>query len=141
MIGLAADHAGYAYKEAIKQHLEAKGYTPVDFGTNNDSSVDYPDFVHPLGTAIDNAQLGIGIAVCGSGEGVCITANKHQSVRAALVWNADVAALARQHNNANVICLPARFISLQDALAFIDIFLNTDFEGGRHQYRVDKIAL
>lgn len=142
LIGLAADHAGYAYKEAIKKHLEAQGsYTLVDFGTNSDASCDYPDFVHPMGAAIDNGQLAHGIAICGSGEGVCITANKHAHVRAALVWNAEVATLTRQHNNANVICLPARFISIEEAKSFVDTFLKTDFEGGRHEFRVNKIAL
>jgi len=140
-IGLACDHAGYFYKEALKAHLEQRGHTIVDFGTNSDASCDYPDFVHSLGDAIDKGILTWGMAICGSGQGVCITANKHQYVRAALVWNADIAALSRQHNNANVVCLPSRFISLEAAKEYADLFFATEFEGGRHQFRVDKIAL
>lgn len=140
-IGIACDHAGYFYKEAIKAHLETLGHTVADFGTNSDASCDYADFVHPLGYAIDEGKLEWGVAICGSAQGVCITANKHPHVRAALVWQAEIASLARQHNNANVICLPARFISIEQAQSFVETFFATAFEGGRHALRVDKIAL
>jgi ribose 5-phosphate isomerase B len=140
-IGIACDHAGYFFKEAIKAHLEALGHTVADFGTNSDASCDYADFVHPLGYAIDESKLEWGVAICGSAQGVCITANKHPHVRAALVWQAEIASLARQHNNANVICLPARFISIEQAQSFVETFFATAFEGGRHALRVDKIAL
>lgn len=140
---LAADHAGYALKESVKSYLLAKGLEVRDFGTHSPESVDYPDFVHPLATELQHLQEAgqavFGIAICGSGQGVCMTANHHHGVRAALAWNADVAALSRQHNDANVLCLPARFMAEQDAFAAVDTFLNTPFEGGRHQRRVEKI--
>jgi ribose 5-phosphate isomerase B len=116
------------------------GYTVVDFGTNSKDSVDYPDFVHPLATEVASGQIELGILICGSANGVCMTANKHREIRAALCWNVDVAKLARQHNNANIICLPARFVTIEEAQNMAEAFLTTSFEGGRHQARVDKIS-
>lgn len=140
-LGIGADHAGYEYKQAIIAHLEEQGYSVKDFGTYGTDSVDYPDYVHPLANEIEAGNLDLGILICGSGNGVCMAANKHQGIRAALVWEKELAELARQHNNANVVCIPARFISLDLAKEIADAFLTTDFEGGRHQRRVDKIAL
>lgn len=139
-ISIGCDHAGTDYKASIIQHLEAKGYSVINRGTDGYDSVDYPDFAHPVAHDVETGAAHLGILICGSANGVAITANKHQGIRAALCWNIDVAALARQHNDANIICLPARFISLADALALTDTFLNTSFEGGRHANRVNKIA-
>jgi len=139
-VAIGCDHAGFPYKAAIIRHLEDAGYELLDFGTNSIDSVDYPDHVHPLAASIENGNAAAGILLCGSGNGVAITANKHKQIRAALVWRDDIAALARQHNDANVICLPARFISQNEAIHFTDVFLHTEFEGGRHKQRVDKIA-
>lgn len=139
-IAIGSDHAGFEYKAGIIKHLETRGYTVRDFGTNSADSVDYPDFAHPVAGAVEKKEYDLGILLCGSANGVAITANKHAGIRAALCWNDEVASLARQHNNANIICLPARFISLEEAIQFTDTFLTTDFEGGRHQNRVDKIA-
>lgn len=138
-IGIGGDHAGFNYKEAIKDFCLEHGYEVVDFGPNSEDSVDYPDYVHPLAQAVAKGEVDFGIAICGSGNGVCMTANKHKDIRAALVWNNELSALARAHNNANVLCLPARFISLEEAKKFVETFLKTPFEGGRHQRRVDKI--
>ncbi|MDX2248361.1 MAG: ribose 5-phosphate isomerase B [Bacteroidia bacterium] len=138
-IGIASDHAGFAYKEILREYLREKGFEVQDFGTDSPESSDYPDFAHPLSEAVSDQNLEKGVAVCGSGEGMCITANKHPKVRAALVWNAEVAALSRQHNDANILCLPSRFISIEMAKELIDIFFATDFEGGRHARRVSKI--
>jgi len=138
-IGLAADHAGFELKEILKTYLQEKGYKVQDFGTYSLDSVDYPDFVHPMAQSVNTCILPFGIAVCGSGQGVCMTANKHAFVRAALVWNKEIAALCREHNNANVMCLPARFVSVEEAKSFVDIFLATPFAGGRHEKRVAKI--
>lgn len=139
-IGIGGDHAGFEYKQKVIAFLETKGYEVTDFGPDSEDSVDYPDYIHPMATAIENGELPSGIAICGSGNGVCMTANKHQGVRAALVWNKELAALSRQHNNANVVCIPARFVDYQLAEEMVDTFLNTDFEGGRHNRRVDKIG-
>ncbi|GMQ25614.1 ribose 5-phosphate isomerase B [Algoriphagus sp. oki45] len=139
-IAIGGDHAGYEYKGKLVEKLEALGYEVKDFGPFSSASVDYPDYVHPLCTAIENGEFDQGIVICGSGNGVAITANKHQGIRAALCWNEDLAALARQHNNANVLAIPARFISYELAEKLAEIFLSTDFEGGRHQNRVNKIA-
>ena len=139
-IAIGGDHAGYEYKAKLVEKLEALGYEVKDFGPFSSTSVDYPDYVHPLCSAIESGEFEQGIVICGSGNGVAITANKHQGIRAALCWNEDLAALARQHNNANVLALPARFISYELAEKLAEIFLTTDFEGGRHQNRVSKIA-
>lgn len=139
-IGIGGDHAGYEYKKAIIPVLESLGFSMVDFGPDSEASVDYPDHVHPLAKAVEKGELDSGILICGSGNGVCMTANKHQGIRAALCWTVDLAALARQHNNANVICIPARFVSLDLAQEMVKTFLQTDFEGGRHQARVAKIS-
>jgi ribose 5-phosphate isomerase B len=138
-LAIGADHAGFEYKEAIKNALVAAGWQVSDKGTHNCDSVDYPDFAHPVGEMVSTGQATAGILVCGSGNGVCITANKHQGVRAALCWNEEVASLARQHNNANIICIPARFVSVQQAEEMVEVFLTTAFEGGRHEHRVEKI--
>jgi ribose 5-phosphate isomerase B len=140
-IAIGCDHAGFDYKESIKAVLQQNGYTVKDFGTFSLDSVDYPDFVHPLAISIEKKENDFGILICGSANGVAITANKHQQVRAAIAWKNEVAALARQHNNANVLCLPARFISTEEAILFVNAFLNTAFEGGRHEQRVKKIAV
>lgn len=139
-VAIGGDHAGYEYKAKLIQKLESLGYEVKDFGPFSTDSVDYPDFVHPLSSAIEQGEFELGIVICGSGNGVAITANKHQGVRAALCWNEDLAALARQHNDANVIALPARFISYELAEKLVEIFLGTTFEGGRHANRVNKIA-
>lgn len=139
-IALGADHAGFEYKEVIRQHLTKQGYTVEDFGTYSVDSTDYADFAHPVALAVEEGRADWGILVCGSGQGVAMTANKHQGIRAALVWQPDIAALTRQHNNANVLCLPQRFITLTDALECVQQFLTTDFEGGRHEQRVEKMA-
>lgn len=136
---IGSDHAGYEYKEIIKAALQAKGIAVEDKGTYSADSVDYPDFAHPVATMVEQGAAAYGILVCGSGNGVCITANKHQGIRAALCWNTELAALARQHNNANVLCIPARFLSSELALEMVDVFSKTEFEGGRHQKRVEKI--
>ena len=139
-IAIGGDHAGFEYKGKLIQKLEGLGFEVKDFGPFSEASVDYPDFVHPLSSAVENAEFELGIVICGSGNGVAITANKHQGIRAALCWNEELAALARQHNNANVLAIPARFVSYELAEKMAETFLNTDFEGGRHQNRVNKIA-
>lgn len=139
-IALGGDHAGFEYKSKLVKKLESLGYKVKDFGPFSDASVDYPDYVHPLSLAIEAREYDLGILICGSGNGVAITANKHQGIRAALCWNEELAALARQHNNANVLALPARFISYELAEKLAEIFITTDFDGGRHQNRVNKIA-
>lgn len=138
-IALGGDHAGFSYKAALIDYLGTKGVTTQDFGPHSEDSVDYPDFAHPLASSVEKGENDLGILICGSGNGVSMTANKHQDIRAALCWNAELAALARQHNNANVLCIPARFISLDEAKACVDAFVSTDFEGGRHDRRVGKI--
>lgn len=139
-IAIGCDHAGYEYKDYLKVMLTEAGHDVTDFGTDGPDSVDYPDYVHPLASSIESGSTDLGILICGSANGVCMTANKHQGVRAAIAWQTDIAALARQHNNANVVCLPARFISKHLASSIVNIFINTAFEGGRHQRRVDKIG-
>lgn len=138
-IVIGADHAGYEYKEAIKQYLTTKQVEIIDVGTHSCDSVDYPDFAHATAQEIERGNVDFGVLVCGSANGVAITANKHQQIRAAICWENEIAKLARQHNNANIICLPARFVTLDDALEMTHTFLTTDFEGGRHQKRVEKI--
>lgn len=141
MIGLCSDHAGYELKEYVKQILDAKGIPYKDFGTNSAESCDYPDFAHPMANAVEAGEVYPGIAVCGTGNGIGITLNKHQGIRAALCWEADIAQLARAHNDSNVLVLPGRFISQEEATKIVDTFLDTPFEGGRHQRRIDKIPL
>jgi ribose 5-phosphate isomerase B len=140
-IAIGCDHAGFPYKDAIKQLLEGQGHKVQDFGTNSPDSVDYPDFVHPVANAVEGKKAKLGVLICGSGNGVAITANKHQKIRAAICWNLDLAALARQHNNANIVCIPARFISKKKALSVVDMFMTSKFEGGRHARRVRKISV
>ncbi len=138
-IAIGCDHAGYELKEYLKTQLSEQGYLFKDFGTTSEASVDYPDFIHPLAKSIDRGEIELGIIMCGSGNGVSITANKHAKVRAAIAWNTELASLARQHNDANVLGLSARFIAKEYALEIVHSFLQADFEGGRHQTRVDKI--
>ena len=137
-ISIGNDHAGVDYKNYIIKNLEEK-YNIVNHGTNDINSVDYPDFAHPVSLDIDNRKSDFGVLICGSGNGVAMTANKYKKVRAALCWSEEIAKLAKQHNNANVVCIPARFISKEDALQIIRSFINTKFEGGRHERRVNKI--
>jgi len=139
-IAFGGDHAGFLYKKELIADLEGQAWEVKDFGPNSEDSVDYPDYVHPLAEAVEKKEFPLGILICGSGNGVAMTANKHQGVRAALCWTEELSALARQHNNANVLCLPARFISLEEAKKLLNAFLKTEFEGGRHERRVGKIA-
>ncbi|MGF1922791.1 MAG: ribose 5-phosphate isomerase B [Bacteroidia bacterium] len=137
-IAIGADHAGFEYKELLKDFLAA--YELKDFGTYAPDSVDYPDFAHPVASAVENKEFDFGVLVCGSANGVAITANKHQHIRAAICWQNELASLARLHNDANIICIPARFVSTDLAKEMVDTFLKTAFEGGRHQNRVNKIS-
>jgi ribose 5-phosphate isomerase B len=139
-IAIGSDHAGYDYKERIISYLEGKGLAFTDFGTHSADSVDYPDFAHPVATAVENEEAAFGILICGSANGVAITANKHQGIRAAICWGEELAQLSRAHNNANIICLPARFVRESDAEKMVQLFMTTTFEAGRHKNRVDKIA-
>jgi ribose 5-phosphate isomerase B len=138
-IAIACDHAGFEYKEYLKNQLKNQ-YEIQDFGTNSTDSVDYPDFVHPAAISIENGENEFGILICGSGQGVAITANKHQKIRCALCWMPELAELSRQHNNCNMIAIPARFIVKELALKIVQKFLETEFEGGRHERRVEKIS-
>ncbi len=140
-IAIGNDHAGTLYKNAIVAYLETKGHKVNNYGTNSDDSVDYPDFVHPVAHDVQSETVDFGIIICGSGNGANMTANKHQGVRSALCWTKEIAALARQHNNANILSIPARFTAEQQAIDMVDTFLNTSFEGGRHQTRVAKIPI
>lgn len=140
-IALASDHAGYNLKLEVIKHLESKGVTLHDFGCFSTESCDYPDFAHPMAAAVERGEYDYGITICSTGNGICMTANKHQGIRAALCWDVRIAELARQHNNANVLGLPANFISQDLALQMVDTFFTTDFEGGRHERRVNKIPL
>lgn len=139
-IAIGADHAGFEYKELLKKWLTNNGYTVKDFGTHSTESADYPDFAHPVAEAVEKKEFETGLLICGSANGVAITANKHQGIRAALCWNEEVAELARLHNNANIVCIPARFVSAEVAEKILDRFLHASFEGGRHQRRVSKIS-
>lgn len=139
-ISIGADHAGVDYKAAIIQKLESNGHVVTNHGTDSEDSVDYPDFGHPVATDVESGKADLGIVICGSGNGINMTVNKHAGIRSALCWNTELAALARQHNNANVIALPARFIDLETALECVDTFLSEEFEGGRHERRVNKIS-
>ncbi len=140
-IALANDHAGTEYKFIIKEMLEKMGYTVLNFGTDSTESVDYPDYIHPAMQAVEQGKADMGIILCGSGNGAAMTANKHQGIRAALCWSKELVELARQHNNANVLSLPARFISKYQAEEYVKVFLQTEFEGGRHARRIKKIPL
>ena len=137
-IAIGADHAGFDYKQVLLEAVQASELK--DFGTYSNVSADYPDFAHPVASAVESGDFDLGILVCGSANGVAITANKHQDIRAAICWNEELAELARKHNNANIVCIPARFISIWQAKKIVTVFLNTDFEGGRHATRVGKIA-
>lgn len=141
IIGLCSDHAGFALKQHVKQWLEAKGWAYKDFGTYTEDSCDYPDYAHPLAEAIEAGECNNGIAICGSGQGISITLNKHQGIRCALCWTPELSALSRQHNDANVLAMPGRFISNEQADAIMEAFFSTDFEGGRHLRRVLKIPV
>jgi ribose 5-phosphate isomerase B len=138
-IAIGGDHAGFTFKNRLKLYLENQGFKIKDFGPFNDGSVDYPDFAHPLSQAVENGEFKLGILICGSGNGVAIAANKHQGIRAALCWNEELASLARRHNDANVLCLAARFVDYSLCKKISEIFLFTEFEGGRHATRVEKI--
>ena len=140
-LAIGCDHAGFDYKDQLVRMLQEAGHEVTDFGTNSAESVDYPDYVHPLATAVENNEVDLGILLCGSANGVCMTANKHQGIRAAIAWTSELAELARQHNNANVVCIPARFVPLEDAKTILNSFLSIEFEGGRHERRVNKIHL
>ena len=139
-IAIGCDHAGFEYKTEIVKFLNGKGLQVKDFGTYAPDSVDYPDYAHPVSDAVEKGEVAFGILLCGSANGVAITANKHQNIRAGLCWVSDVAKLVRLHNNANIICIPARFVSAPQAKELVDIFINTEFEGGRHANRVNKIS-
>ncbi len=139
-VAIGCDHAGFDYKEDLISFLEGKGLAFTDFGTHSKDSVDYPDFAHPVATAVEKGEAAFGILICGSANGVAITANKHQGVRAAICWGEELAQLARQHNDANIICIPARFVREGLAEKMVDLFMSTPFEGGRHENRVKKIA-
>ncbi len=138
-IAFASDHAGYELKLKLVKYVESKGYEIEDFGTDSEESCDYPDFAHPAAMAVEDGRCAFGIAMCGSGNGIQMTLNKHQGIRAALCWLPELAALAKQHNNANILVLPARFISYEEAVKIVDAYLDAKFEGGRHQRRIDKI--
>lgn len=138
-IAIGGDHAGFEYKEHVIKALQDAGITVEDKGTFSADSTDYPDYAHPVADMVETGNAAAGILICGSGNGVCMTANKHKGIRAALCWNEELASLARQHNNANILCIPSRFVSVETALKMVNIFLNTAFEGGRHENRVNKI--
>ena len=140
-VGLASDHAGYELKQVVKQYLDAHGIEYKDFGCFSPKSCDYPDYAHPLANAIEAGEVKAGIALCGSGEGMSMTLNKHQGIRAALCWRTEIAEITRKHNNSNIIVIPARFIDKETTLKMLDIFFNTDFEGGRHLRRINKMPL
>jgi len=141
LIGLASDHAGFRTKEIIKEYLISKSYQVIDFGASSEESVDYPDYGHLIANAIENGDFERGITVCGSGNGINMAANKHQGIRSAICWNVEIAVLATMHNKANICALPGRFITDKEAIEIVDAFLNSSFEGGRHQRRIDKIPI
>jgi ribose 5-phosphate isomerase B len=138
-ISIGNDHAGTKYKLELLSYLTEKGHTIINHGTDDENSMDYPDTIHPVADDVSNQKTDIGIIICGSGNGANMTANKHKNIRSALCWNSQIASLARQHNNANILSLPARFISLEEAKEIVNLFLSTSFEGGRHQRRIEKI--
>jgi ribose 5-phosphate isomerase B len=139
-IAIGSDHAGFHYKEMLRKVLEGQGHEVKDFGTYSEESSDYADFAHPVSTSVESSESKFGVLVCGSANGVAITANKHAGIRAAICWTPELASLARAHNDGNIVCIPARFISEADARTIVDLFLSTAFEGGRHARRVGKIA-
>jgi ribose 5-phosphate isomerase B len=139
-IAIGSDHAGFEYKKLLCEWLKAHGYLAKDFGTYSIDSADYPDFAHPVASAVETKQYDLGILICGSANGVAITANKHQGIRAAICWQEELAVLARGHNNANILCIPARYVSVELAINIVDKFLTSSFEGGRHEKRVNKIS-
>ena len=139
-IAIGADHAGFSLKEKLKKYLQEKGIEVKDFGPNSEQSVDYPDYAHPVANAVEKKEVDLGLLMCGSGNGINMAANKHQGIRSALCWNSEIAKLSRQHNNANILTLPARFIEEAEAIKCVDVFLSTPFEGGRHEGRVKKIS-
>lgn len=139
-ISIGNDHAGPEYKKAIVQYLESKGYQVTNYGTDSDASVDYPDFGHPVANDVSEGKADFGIVICGSGNGIAMAVNKHQKVRAGLCWTKEIAYLTRLHNNANILSIPARYTSIKQAVEIVETFLTTEFEGGRHQTRVDKIS-
>lgn len=141
IIAMASDHAGYELKSRLKQYLCTKGYDILDFGTDSEESCDYPDYAHPAAEAVENGTANFGICMCGTGNGIQITLNKHQGIRAALCWSPALATLAKEHNNANILVLPARFVNYDEAIAIVDAYLEAKFEGGRHQRRIDKIPV
>ena len=138
---ISNDHAGTDLKKSLVEHLEKEGHNIKNVGTDSEESCDYPDFIHPVANAVSNKESDLGILLCGSANGVAITANKYKKIRAGICWNTDIVKLIRQHNNANVLCIPSRFVSLEDALLMVDIFIQTEFEGGRHQNRINKINI
>ncbi len=140
-VAFASDHAGYELKQSLMELMKQRGYEPVDFGTNSTDSCDYPDYAHPAADAVEKGECAFGIAMCGTGNGISMTLNKHQGIRAALCWEPEIAALAKQHNNANILVLPARFVSEEMAVKIVDAYLNAEYEGGRHQRRIDKIPV
>ncbi|MEK6615918.1 MAG: ribose 5-phosphate isomerase B [Bacteroidota bacterium] len=139
-LAIGSDHAGFSLKEKLKKYLQDKGIEVKDFGPNSEQSVDYPDYAHPVASAVEKKEVDFGLLMCGSGNGINMTANKHQDIRAALCWNSAIAKLARQHNDANILTLPARFIEEAEAKRCVDVFLSTPFEGGRHERRMKKIS-
>lgn len=140
-IAIGNDHAGTQYKKSVVKYLESRGIEVINHGTNSEDSVDYPDFVHPVASDVENEKADLGIIICGSGNGASMTANKHQGIRSALCWSSEIAKLAREHNDANILSIPSRFVSENQALDMVNIFLDTEFEGGRHQNRVSKIPV
>jgi ribose 5-phosphate isomerase B len=140
-LAIASDHAGYRMKLDIRKHLEEKGYTIIDFGTDSSEPVDYPDFGHPLANAVESGKVLYGISLCGSGNGINMVTNKHQGIRGALCWNEEISRMARKHNDANICSLPARYIDVETAMNIVDIFLETDYDGGRHDQRISKIPI
>ena len=139
IISIGNDHAGVDLKNQIVKHLNKKGFTTNDKGTNTNESVDYPDFIHPVSKEIEGKKSNMGIIICGSGNGAAMTANKRKNIRAALCWSKEISKLARQHNDANILSIPSRFVSHNEAIEIVDVFINTEFEGGRHQKRIEKI--
>jgi ribose 5-phosphate isomerase B len=140
-IAIGNDHAGYEIKQVLKEWLEEEGYDVKNYGTDSPQAVDYPDFVHPLAISVEKGEFDFGVLICGSGQGASITANKHQGIRATLCWMPEIAQLARSHNDANIICLPGRFLEKETAIEILSVFLDTPFDGGRHQRRIDKVPL